>query len=158
MTSAFTRPRHILQFCCTIFQCNWWFVVGTCTLVHWTTVGSHFSNKLKPVQNSRHSYRRHFQVHFLVWKMIIFIIIYIRISQKYVVQLAIRQHCFKPLMALTGYLNHAIWLIWRIQFQFKIQFKNVYCHTNTVECIQYINVHKEYNTYMPIRNTKHVCP
>ena len=32
-----------------------------------------------------------------------------------------------------------------------IQFKNVYCHTNTVECIQYIYAHKEYNTYMPIR-------
>ena len=38
-------------------------------------------------------------------------------------------------------------------FQLKIQFKNVYCHTNTVECIQYIYAHKEYNTYMPISNT-----
>ena len=38
------------------------------------------------------------------------------------------------------------------QFQFiSIQFKNVYCHTNTIECIQYIYAYKEHNTYMPIR-------
>ena len=59
---------------------------------------------------------------------------------------------------LYAYKDYTMYLLLaKRQFFNSIQLKNVYCHTNTVEIIQYINAHKEYNTYMPIGNTIHIC-
>ena len=53
--------------------------------------------------------------------------------------LPIKQHCW---WKATSQMSFCKYCFLTFQFQFNsIQLKNVHCHTNTVECIQYIYAH-----------------